>query len=66
MLEVLGVLMSGQLGMDSIIVKRVVESQADWNLRWDTFKRVKVKKICFEVCRKLIIKIKKNTISKNV
>ena len=33
MLEVLGVLMSGQLGMDSIIVKRVVESQADWNLR---------------------------------
>ena len=39
----LGVLMSGQLGMDSIIVKRVVEPQGDWNSKY-TFKRVKVKK----------------------
>jgi hypothetical protein len=33
MLEVLGVLMSSQLGMDSMVVKRVVESQTDWNSR---------------------------------
>ena len=40
--------MSGQFwwGMDSIVVKRVVEPQGDWNSR-DTFKRVKIKKIIF-------------------
>jgi hypothetical protein len=32
--------------MDSIVVKRVVEPQGDWNLR-DTFKKVKIKKIIF-------------------
>jgi hypothetical protein len=32
--------------MDSIVVKRVVEPQGDWNSR-DTFKRVKIKKIIF-------------------
>jgi hypothetical protein len=32
--------------MDSIVAKRVVEAQGDWNSR-DTFKRVKVKKIMF-------------------
>jgi hypothetical protein len=28
--------------MDSIVVKRIVEPQGDWNSR-DTFKRVKIK-----------------------
>ena len=45
-------------------MKRVVEPHGDWNSR-DAFKRVKIKKICFEVCIKIIIKIKNNTMGKN-
>jgi hypothetical protein len=32
--------------MDSIVVKRVVEPQGDYNSK-DTFKRIKIKKIIF-------------------